>query len=71
MKYEFKCKSKTEFDDGIANAHFEVVQEGSEINKEAFKGYPGGFLDVQALSPEAAAEISVGKRYIVSVTEVK
>lgn len=71
MKIEFKCRSKTEFDDGIANSHFEVVQDGSDINKATFKGYPGGFLDVQAITQEAAAEISVGKRYIVSVTEVK
>lgn len=68
---KFKCKSKTEFDDGLANIHMEPVQEGSEENKQFFKYTPSGFFDLTSINPEVAKEFQVGKEYYIDITQAK
>lgn len=70
MKCRFKCKSKTEFDDGLANVHMEPVPDSPE-NKEFFKYNPNGYFDVASLNPDIAKQFTVGKEYTIEITPVK
>jgi hypothetical protein len=65
-----KCRSKTQFDDGIANVHMEVVTNGSEENKQFFKYTPSGFLDINQVNPEVANQFVPGNEYNIDITPV-
>lgn len=67
---KFKCRSKTEYDDGLANAHMEPVQDCEE-NRKFFKHAPSGFLDLSGISPDVASMFKAGKSYIIKITEME
>lgn len=67
---KMKIRSKTEFDDGLANVHMEVTAEGDE-NKAFFKNFPNGYMDLNSVSPEVAKELETGKEYYIDIVRVK
>lgn len=66
----FKCRSKTEHDDGSADINLEAVQ-GSEENKEVFKHSPNGFFNLTGISPEHASQFKAGKNYKINILEME
>lgn len=68
---KFKCRSKTDFDEGFSNIHMEVVRDGSKENQTFFKVEPSGYLDLQYVGAEVASEIQVGKEYFIDITPAK
>lgn len=66
----FKCRSKTEYDDGLANVHMEPVQECEE-NKKFFKYGPSGIFDLSGINPDIASMFKPGKEYLIKITEVE
>jgi hypothetical protein len=69
VKCRFKCRNKTEFDDGMANVHLEPVQESNADNKAFFVNNPTGYFDVMAITPEASELFVVGQEYILDITQ--
>ncbi len=66
MRCRFKCRNKTDFDDGLSNVHLEPVR--SEENKQFFQNEPYGNLDAIGLTPEASKLFAVGKEYFLDIT---
>jgi hypothetical protein len=69
MRCKFKCRNKTEFDDGSASVHLEPVR--SEENKQFFQNDPYGNFDAQGITPEASKIFVVGKEYSIEITPVE
>lgn len=67
---KFKCRSKTDFDDGFSNIHLEAVRDGSKENKTFFKD-PSGFFDLQNVNQDVANQFNVGKEYFIDITPVE
>lgn len=66
----FKCRSKTEYDDGTADVGMEAVQ-GCEENTKFFKHTPNGFFNLSGINPEFASQFKAGKTYKISIVERK
>lgn len=66
----FKCRSKTEYDDGSADINLEVVQSGEE-NKKVFKHTPNGFFNLAGINPEIAFQFKAGKNYKINISEME
>lgn len=72
MKLEvviFKCRSKTEYDDGMADINMEVVQ--GEENSKVFKHTPNGFFNMSGIKPECASQFKPGKNYKITISEME
>jgi len=65
----FKCRSKTDYDIGIADISMEAVQ-GVE-NKKIFDHTPNGFFNLSGIKPECAFEFKPGKNYKITISEME
>ncbi len=68
---KFKCRSKTEFDEGFSDLHMEITKDESEENIAFFKHSPNGHLNLSFIKKEIADQIKVGNEYFIDITPVE
>ena len=65
----FKCRSKTEYDDGLADVNMEPIQ--GEENNKFFKNGPNGYFNLHGIAPDIATQFKSGKLYKIEITETE
>ncbi len=65
VRAKFKVHSVTEHENGLKSVKMHPVTSGSAENAAFFKWTPSGTIELGTVNPEAAAQFTPGKEFLV------